>query len=376
MTEHSAAADSALDRRFMALALGLAERGLGTVWPNPAVGCVLVKDGRIVGRGWTQPGGRPHAETEALARAGNAAHGATCYTTLEPCAHHGQTGPCADALVQARIARAVVAVKDPDPRVAGRGNARLEAAGIEVTVGCMEAEARALNAGFLSRVETGRPLVTLKLASTLDGRIATHTGDSRWITGPQARARAHLLRARHDAVMVGAASALADDPALTCRLPGMADASPVRVVIDGAARLPAGHALIAGAGEHTTWIVSTEALGRDGRHADWRERGVEVMEVAPEADGRPALLPALEAMAARGLTRVLVEGGGRLAASLLGASLVDRIEWFRAPGAIGGDGVPALAALGIERARDMPRFVRIASIPVGEDVLDTLVPAG
>ena len=376
MTEPVAAADPALDRRFMALALALAGRGLGNAWPNPAVGCVLVKDGRIVGRGWTQPGGRPHAETEALARAGAAAHGATCYTTLEPCAHHGQTGPCADALVKAGIARAVVALEDPDARVAGRGNALLESAGIDVTVGCMGAEARALNAGFLSRVEKGRPLVTLKLASTLDGRIATHTGDSRWITGAEARARAHLLRARHDAVMVGAASALADDPALTCRLPGMADANPVRVVIDGSARLPAGHALIAGAHEKPTWIVSTEALGGDGRHAEWREAGVEVIEVAAGEGGRPVLAAALEALAGRGITRVLVEGGGRLAASLLGAGLVDLIEWFRAPGAIGGDGVPALAALGVDRMDDMPRFVRIASTPVGGDVLDTLAPAG
>ena len=240
----------------------------------------------------------------------------------------------------------------------------------------MEDQARALNAGFLLRVEKGRPLVTLKLASTLDGRIATHTGDSRWITGAEARARAHLLRARHDAVMVGAASALADDPALTCRLPGMAEASPVRVVIDGNARLPASHALVASAGERATWIVSTEALGRDGRHADWREAGVEVIEVTAEAGGRPVLGAALEALATRGLTRVLVEGGGRIAASLLGAGLVDRIEWFRAPGAIGGDGVPALAALGVERMDDMPRFVRVASTPVGEDVLDTLAPAG
>ena len=371
-----AAADPALDRRFMALALALAARGLGNVWPNPAVGCVLAQDGRIAGRGWTQPGGRPHAETEALARAGDDAKGATCYATLEPCAHHGQTGPCVDALVQAGIARAVVATEDPDPRVAGRGNALLEAAGIEVTRGCLEPEARALNAGFLTRVEQGRPLVTLKLASTLDGRIATHTGDSRWITGAAARARAHLLRARHDAVMVGAASALADDPALTCRLPGMGRTSPIRIVIDGGARLPAGHALVAGAGEQATWIVSTEALGRDGRHAAWREAGVEVIEAAAEADGRPSLAAALEALAGRGLTRVLVEGGGRLAASLLGAGLVDRIEWFCAPGAIGGDGVPALAALGIDRVGDMPRFVRISSTPVGEDVLDTLVPAG
>ena len=371
-----AAADPGLDRRFMALALALAARGLGNVWPNPAVGCVLAQDGRIAGRGWTQPGGRPHAETEALARAGGSARGATCYTTLEPCAHHGETGPCAEALVQAGIARAVVATEDPDARVAGRGNATLEAAGIEVARGCMEHEARALNAGFLARVEQGRPLVTLKLASTLDGRIATHTGDSRWITGVSARERAHLLRARHDAVMVGATSALADDPALTCRLPGMGQASPIRIVIDGNARLPAGHALIASAGERPTWVVSTEALGRDGRHAGWRKAGVEVIEVDGEAGGRPALASALEALAGRGLTRVLVEGGGRLAASLLQAGLVDRIEWFRAPGAIGGDGVPALAALGVDRAGDMPRFVRIASTAVGEDVLDTLAPAG
>ena len=368
--------DPALDRRFMALALALAGRGLGNVWPNPAVGCVLVKEGRIVGRGWTQPGGRPHAETEALARAGDGARGATCYTTLEPCAHHGETGPCAEALVQAGIVRAVVALEDPDPRVSGRGNAMLEAAGIEVAQGCMEAEARALNAGFLSRVEKGRPHVTLKLASTLDGRIGTRSGDSRWITGAPARARGHLMRARNDAVMVGAASALADDPALTCRLPGLDGQSPVRIVIDGTAPLPASHALIADAGVHPTWIVSTQELGGDGRHGAWRESGVEVIEVAAEADGRPSLSAALEALAARGLTRVLVEGGGRLAASLLGAGLVDRIEWFRAPGAIGGDGVPALAALGVERANDMPRFHRVSSTSLGEDVLDTLVPAG
>ena len=370
------AADSALDRRFMAHALALAGRGLGNAWPNPAVGCVLVSDGRVVGRGWTQPGGRPHAETEALARAGDGARGATCYTTLEPCAHHGETGPCAEALVEAGIARAVVALEDPDPRVAGRGVIAMEDAGIEVEIGCMEAEARALNAGFLSRVQKGRPHVTLKLASSLDGRIATHSGDSRWITGPLARARGHLMRASHDALMVGSASALADDPALTCRLPGMADRSPVRVVIDGSTPLPASHALIAGAGEHPTWIVSTGSLGEDGRHDGWRKAGVEVIEVTSEADGRPALAAALEALAGRGLTRVLVEGGGRLAASLLGARLVDRIEWFRAPGAIGGDGIPALAALGVARADDMPRFERVSSASLGEDVLDTLVPAG
>ena len=370
------AAEAELDRRFMALALALAGRGLGNVWPNPAVGCVIVKDGHIVGRGWTQPGGRPHAETEALARAGDGAQGATCYTTLEPCAHHGETGPCADALIGAGIARAVVALEDPDPRVAGRGSVMLEDAGIEVARGCMENEARALNAGFLSRVEKGRPYVTLKLATSLDGRIGTRTGDSRWITGAPARARGHLLRAQNDAVMVGAASAFADDPALTCRLPGLGGQSPVRIVIDGSARLPASHALIAGGGEQPTWIVSTAALGDDGRHAAWREAGVEVIEVTAEADGRPSLGAALGVLAKRGLTRVLVEGGGRLAAGLMRAGLVDEIAWFRAPGAIGGDGVPALAALGVERANDMPRFHRVSSASLGEDVLDTLVLAG
>ena len=362
------------ERRFMALALALARRGLGTVWPNPAVGCVLVQGEQIAGRGWTQPGGRPHAESEALARAGGAARGAACYVTLEPCAHRGETGPCADALVQAGIARAVVALRDPDPRVDGRGIALLEAAGIEVAVGCMEEEARALNAGFLWRMERDRPLVTLKLASSLDGRIATRDGDSRWITGARARARGHLLRARHDAVVVGAASALADNPQLTCRLPGMAGLSPVRVVIDGRGRLPASLALIAGAASHPTWIVSTASLGRDGRDAAWRQAGVEVIEVAADAEGRPALAAAMEALAARGLTRVLVEGGGRLAAALLRARLVDRIAWFRASGAIGGDGVPALAALGVECANDMPRFHRVSSTSLGADVLDTLVP--
>ena len=370
-----AAAELGPDRRFMTLALALAGRGLGTVWPNPAVGCVLVQGNRIVGRGWTQPGGRPHAETEALARAGAGARGATCYVTLEPCAHEGETGPCADALVQAGVGRAVVALRDPDSRVDGRGIARLDAAGIAVSVGCMEDRARALNAGFLSRIERGRPHVTLKLASSLDGRIAARNGDSRWITGARARARGHLLRARSDGVMVGAASAVSDDPQLTCRLPGMEGRSPVRIVLDGGARLPAGHALVAGANDRPTWIVSTDALGQDGRHAAWGRAGATVIEVAADAQGRPALAAALAALAARGLTRVLVEGGGRLAAALLQARLVDRIEWFRAPGAIGGDGVPALAALGIEQARDMTRFVRLSSAPLGEDMLDTLIPA-
>ena len=217
----------------MTAALGLAARGLGRVWPNPTVGCVVVRDGRVVGRGWTQPGGRPHAESEALRRAGDGARGATAYVTLEPCAHQGETPPCAEALVAAGIRRAVAAIEDPDPRVSGRGIETLRTAGIEAECGALADAAARLNAGYLWRLTRGRPLVTLKVATTLDGRTATGKGESRWITGEQARARAHRLRAEHDAVMIGAGTAQADDPALTCRLPGLADASPVRIIADG-----------------------------------------------------------------------------------------------------------------------------------------------
>jgi len=229
--------DSAADRAFMAAALGLARRGLGRVWPNPAVGCVIVRDGLVVGRGWTAPGGRPHAEAVALERAGDLAHGATAYVTLEPCAHHGRTPPCADALVRAGVARVVTALGDPDPRTAGEGHARLRQAGIAVAEGTGADAAEEVNAGFLKRVRHGRPLVTLKLATTLDGRIATAAGESQWITGPRARQDGHRLRAAHDAIIVGSGTALADDPGLTCRLPGLEGASPVRVVFDGRLRL-------------------------------------------------------------------------------------------------------------------------------------------
>ena len=202
---------SQFDLAHMRAALALARRGLGNTWPNPAVGCVIVNEGRVVGRGWTQRGGRPHAETEALARAGSAATGATAYVTLEPCSHHGKTPPCAEALIGARIARVVAAVEDPDPRVSGAGIARLRDAGVEVETGLCAEEAAELNAGFFCRVTHGRPLVTLKLATSLDGRIATANGESRWITGPAARERAHLLRATHDAVLVGTGTAFADD---------------------------------------------------------------------------------------------------------------------------------------------------------------------
>ncbi len=360
------------DLSFMRAALNIAARGLGRVAPNPAVGCVIVHDGHVVGRGWTQPGGRPHAETEALARAGAAARGATAYVTLEPCAHHGVTPPCADALVEAGIARVVIACLDTDSRVSGRGVARLEAAGTSVTIGVCQAEALDLNAGFFLRTASGRPLVTLKTATTLDGFIATRTGESRWITGEGARARGHLMRARHDAIMVGVGTVAADDPDLTCRLPGLAAASPIRIIADGRLRTPLTARLVRTARDHPTWIVTVPGTDK-ARLKALRECGLEVIEVPADAQGNPAPGAALAALGQRGLTRVLVEGGGRLAASFLAENLVDRISWFRAPLVIGGDGRPAIGAYGIDHLDLAQRFQRISLEEVGGDALETYV---
>jgi diaminohydroxyphosphoribosylaminopyrimidine deaminase/5-amino-6-(5-phosphoribosylamino)uracil reductase len=359
------------DLRHMKAALALARRGLGAVWPNPAVGCVIVRDGVIVGRGWTQPGGRPHGETEALARAGAAARGATAYVSLEPCCHWGRTPPCADALIEAGIARVVAPVEDPDPRVSGQGIARLRDAGIAVDVGLCAAEARGINAGFFLRVTAGRPLVTLKLATTLDGRIATHGGESRWITGEAARQQAHLLRASHDAVMVGSNTVLVDDPELTCRLPGLEGRSPVRVVVDGRLRLPLTARLVADARKLPSWVV-TLAGGDAPRLEAFRACGVEVIEVEPDAAAGVDLGAALAALGERGITRILVEGGATLAASLLRAGLVDRVAWFRAPSVIGGDGIAAVTGFGLDRLAAAPRFRRDGVLELGPDLLETL----
>ena len=356
----------------MKVALGLARRGLGSVAPNPAVGCVLVREGRVVGRGWTQPGGRPHAEAEALGRAGKAARGATAYVSLEPCAHHGETPPCADALAGAGIARLVVAVEDPDPQVRGRGLTRLRDAGAEVVCGVCEDEAAALNAGFFLRVGEGRPLIALKTATTLDGRIATRGGESRWITGEAARARAHGLRASHDAVMVGIGTALADDPMLDCRLPGLARRSPLRIVVDSRARLPLTSRLVKTAGEPPTWLVTLSGAAAK-RRAAYGEAGVEVIEVEADGDGNLDLAAAARTLGDRGLTRVLVEGGGRLAAGLLRARLVDRLLWFRAPRLIGGDGLPAVVAFGVDALAEAPSYRRVSVAEVGDDLMETYV---
>ena len=353
----------AADLDHLRAALALGARNLGRTWPNPSVGCVIVRGGVVVGRGWTQGGGRPHAEAEALARAGEAARGA-----LEPCAHHGKTPPCAHALVAAGVRRVVVPIEDPDPRVSGAGLAALRASGVAVEVGALAAEARELHAGFFLRLAEGRPLVTFKSATSLDGRIATHAGESRWITGEAARRLAHRLRANHDAVMVGIGTALADDPELTCRLPGLEHRSPVRIVVDRRLRLPLTAKLVRDAARVPTWIVTGERPDR-ARADAFRGAGCALIEVAGGEAGLD-LGAALQALGAQGLTRVLVEGGGHLAAGLLRADLVDRIVLCRAGAVIGGDGVPAVRPFGVDRLADAPRFVLRDGAPCGEDAME------
>jgi len=363
-----AGGDRRIDLCRMRAALALARRGLGAVWPNPAVGCVIADAGRVVGRGWTQPGGRPHAETEALRRAGAGARGAAAYVSLEPCSHWGRTPPCAEALIEAGVRRVVVAIEDPDPRVAGSGIARLRAGGLAVETGLCAEEAAEINAGFLTRQRLGRPLVTLKLATSLDGRIATRTGASQWITGRPARERGQALRATHDAIMVGTGTVLADDPQLTCRLPGLARRSPVRVVLDSRLRIPLAARLIAGARQTPTWVLTLTSADPARREA-FLAAGASLIDADPDPAGRIDLAAALAALGRRGITRLLVEGGAHLAAALLRAGLVDRLAWFHAPLLIGADGTPAIAALGLDTLAGAPGFVPVSIEAVGDDML-------
>jgi len=354
----------------MQAALGLARRGLGQVWPNPAVGCVLVREGRVVGRGWTAPGGRPHAETQALLMAGEQAKGAVAYVTLEPCSHQGKTGPCAEALIKAGVVRAVVAIDDPDPRVSGRGLEMLRQAGIVVELGLCREEAAEINAGFFTRLSAGRPLVTVKSASSLDGRIATHSGESKWITGPKARSAGHFLRAEADAIMVGSTTAIVDDPDLTCRLPGLEGRSPVRLVVDSRLRLPLTSKLVANAKSTPTWLITV--TGNDPeRLLAYANCGVEVIEVAAGEEGvdLPAVMTEL---GSRGLTRLLVEGGAHLTAALLRHDLVDRVAWFRAPVLLGGDGLAAVVPFGVDHLDQAPRFIRLSVAELGGDIFEYL----
>lgn len=354
--------DGAADSRWMSAALALGRRGLGTTAPNPPVGCLLVNDGRVVGRGWTQPGGRPHAETEALRRAGAEARGATAYVTLEPCAHRGRTPPCADALIEAGVARVVSALNDPDSRVAGSGLTKLAAAGIAVEAGvCAESAMHDLG-GYLMRQCAGRPRISLKLATSLDGRIATAGGDSQWITGSLSRARGHALRAAHDAVMIGIGTALADDPMLTCRLPGVKRQT-IRIVLDSQARLPADSRLAQTAAEHPVWQFST------ARETP-AESPVRRFPVAADSTGRPDPKAVATALGAEGLNEILVEGGGQVSASLMRAELVDRLYWFRAGAVLGGDARPAVGALALDRIAHAGKWNLQSRKPYGDDLLE------
>jgi diaminohydroxyphosphoribosylaminopyrimidine deaminase/5-amino-6-(5-phosphoribosylamino)uracil reductase len=365
-----ATSNNPADAVHMRTALTLARRGLGRVWPNPAVGCVLVEAGtaqRVVGRGWTQKGGRPHAETEALRRAGDAARGATAYVSLEPCSHHGLTPPCADALIAAGVARVVIAAEDPDPRVSGQGIDRLRKAGIGVEVGLLDAEAKEVNAGFLKRLADGRPLMTLKAATSLDGRIGTSEGQSKWITGDVSRTFGHRLRAENDAVLTGIGTVLADDPQMTCRLPGMAERSPVRIVLDSKLRIPVESFLVQSADSVPTWVVTS---AKSQQAEVLRQRGVTVIEAEVDGEGRPDLRWLAAELGRRGLTRVLIEAGAQLSGAWMRAGLVDRIAWFRASKMIGGDGIPVTDGIGIATLKDAPSFVRMSLGEAGSDVVE------
>ncbi|MDX8347709.1 bifunctional diaminohydroxyphosphoribosylaminopyrimidine deaminase/5-amino-6-(5-phosphoribosylamino)uracil reductase RibD [Cognatiyoonia sp. IB215446] len=350
------------DERFMALALMLGRRGMGRVWPNPAVGCVIVKDGRIIARAHTAVGGRPHAEAIALAQAGEQAAGATVYVTLEPCAHYGKTPPCTLALINAKVARVVIAIGDPDPRVSGRGIAMLEEAGIEVMQNVLAEEARRDHAGFLLRLQEGRPFVTLKLAGTLDGRIATATGESQWITGPEARRAVHMMRARHDAVMVGAGTVRADNPSLTARGLGVSH-QPVRVVVSRALKIPVDSNLAESAGDVPVWLCH----GPEAQVDAWVAKGARSLPCNVSA-GQVDPHAMMQGLGKAGLTRVFCEGGGMLAASLLHAGQVDELVVFSAGMAIGAEGTPALAAMGIDRLQNAPRFVLQDVQRIGPDI--------
>ncbi|MEA2995781.1 MAG: diaminohydroxyphosphoribosylaminopyrimidine deaminase, partial [Alphaproteobacteria bacterium] len=341
-------------------------------WPNPSVGAVLVRpdDGQpvIVGRGWTQPGGRPHAEIEALRRAGAAARGATLYVTLEPCSHHGKTPPCADAILAAGVTRVVSALEDPNPEVAGQGHGRLRAAGIAVEVGLGADQARRDHAGHLRRMRDGRPHVTLKLAVSADHKAGLAGRRPAAITGEPARARVHRLRATNDAILVGIGTVLADDPQLTCRLPGMEARSPVRVVLDARLRLPPGSALATSARATPVWVVSAPDAPAEAERA-LRELGVEVLR-APAQAGRLDLAAVLRMLAGRGITRLMVEGGPTVAAAFVAADLVDVAALFRSRKTIGPEGVDALEGMRIETMT--ARLKALGREPVGEDSVEFL----
>lgn len=365
MTQAEASRDD-IDSRFMQIALRLAQRGLGTTAPNPSVGAVIVDEatGEVIARGWTQPGGRPHAETEALRRAGARARGATMYVTLEPCSHHGKTPPCADAIVRAGISRVVTGIVDPDPRVAGRGLALLRSAGIEVRRGVCAAAADDLTRGHILRVTERRPFVQIKMALGSDGAVPRGAkGAPVWVTGAQARAHGHLLRARADAILVGGGTVEDDDPELTCRLPGMLDRSPLRVVLCGRRLPPFASKLVQTAREHAVSVFCPPECDA-GHLAALEAAGCRVFQVAT-VGGRPWIPAVTEALVGQGVTRLLVEGGPTVWRAFFTSGLVDEVVVYRAGGYDGTDTVrSAVAAFAAPMALSL-----IEGQPIGEDGL-------
>lgn len=354
----------------MERALALAERGRGRVSPNPMVGCVLARDGAVVGEGWHRRAGEPHAEVEALRAAGARARGATAYVTLEPCNHHGRTPPCTEALIDAGVARVVVATLDPNPVTDGRGVARLRAAGLDVEVGVKRREAEAQTEAFRVAQREGRPWVLYKTAMTLDGKIATRTGRSRWITGPRARQRVQRWRDELDAVAVGVNTVLLDDPQLTARVDG--GRTPLKVVFDSVARTPPTARLFEpdAGGEPARVVLFVTDRASPHRLAPLQERGAEVVSV-PAVRGRAEVRSALASLAQRDVTSLLLEGGGTLAWGFFEAQAVDRVAWFIGPKLLGGGGASPLGGLGVARMEDALQLSEVATETIDSDLLVT-----
>ena len=353
------------DEKWMAQALSLAERGAGKTDPNPLVGAVIVRDGQLLGQGWHRAWGGLHAEREALADCREDPRGATAYVTLEPCCHWGKTPPCTEALIEAGISRVVVGVRDPNPLVAGKGISQLRTAGIQVDEGVLEKECEALNRPFFHFIRTGRPYLVLKYAMTLDGKIATRTGASRWITGPEARQRVHRDRNRYTAILVGVGTVLADDPQLTCRLPGGRD--PVRVICDSRLRTPLTAHVVTTARQVPTWIAT--CCKDPERQAPYLAAGCRVLEL-PEREGRVDLEALLEALGKENLSSVLLEGGAELAGAALAGGLVQHLQAYIAPKLFGGRQAPGpIGGVGVELPAQAPVLQDYSLTRYGQDIL-------
>ncbi len=357
------------DERFMAAALAIGRRGFGLCAPNPSVGALAVNDGVIVGRGWTKPGGRPHAETEALRNAGADAKGATLYVTLEPCSHHGQTPPCTDAIIAAGINRVVYTIDDPDPRASGSAAGLLEQAGIEVTKGVLEADAKRAHRGHFLRITEKRPAISLKLAVTADSFAAAVPGAPRLhITGAAANGFVHVQRAMHDAILTGIGTVLADDPLLTVRLPRIEDRRPLRIVLDSDLHLPLNSRLVVTAGKMPALVIAGEGASEE-MAARLTAAHVEIAYVRRDAAGRVDVTAALNFLAARGLTRIFCEGGPRLASALMGQGLADEVLLLTAPEPLGRKGLPGLDGPASAMLADPGQYCLSESRMIGADCL-------